>query len=74
MVTIDEGTFKTVKLNNRSWCGRVLGVNGERLYFVRDIHSDRGPGRNAEEKYMLENVSFETTPIENGSRLEHLAS
>ena len=58
MVTVDQGTYKTVKLNNRPWRGRVLGVLGERIYSVRDIHSDRGQGRHVKEDHMRKEVSF----------------
>jgi hypothetical protein len=74
MVAIDMGTYHTVKLGNRPWRGRVLGVKGERLYSVRDIHSDRGPGRVVEEQYMRKEASFETTPMQDGARLERKAS
>ena len=74
MVTVDQGTYKTVKLNNRPWRGRVLGVLGERIYSVRDIHSDRGQGRHVKEDHMRKEVSFETTPMQDGSRLERRAT
>jgi hypothetical protein len=70
IVAVNKGTFMTYKLDNRPWVGKVLKVLGEKLYEVRDQHSDRGRGKQVEKKRMRKSVSFETTPINEGSRLE----